>query len=100
MGTVGTRPGQTWKTPKNLSEHESEECGREESGIGERRRYSGSYRTSPRQLFIIRVKREVKRPYRNGCRYNERLNTETGGSKTRYISLADESVRGWGLRFR
>ncbi len=48
---------------------------------GERRRYSGSYRTSPRQLFIIRVKREVKRPYRNG-RYNERLNTETGGSKT------------------
>ncbi len=33
-------------------------------------------------LFIIRVKREVKRVYRNGCRYNERLNTETGGSKT------------------
>jgi hypothetical protein len=33
-------------------------------------------------LFIIRVKREIKRVYRNGCRYNERLNTETGGSKT------------------
>jgi hypothetical protein len=33
-------------------------------------------------LFVIRVKREVKRVYRNGCRYNERLNTETGGSKT------------------
>ena len=33
-------------------------------------------------LFIIRVKRELKRVYRNGCRYNERLNTETGGSKT------------------
>ncbi len=25
-------------------------------------------------LFIIRVKRELKRVYRNGCRYNERLN--------------------------
>jgi hypothetical protein len=33
-------------------------------------------------LFIIRVKRELKRVYKNGCRYNERLNTETGGSKT------------------
>ena len=33
-------------------------------------------------LFIIRVKRELKRVYRNGCRYNERLNAETGGSKT------------------
>jgi hypothetical protein len=32
-------------------------------------------------LFIIRVKREIKRVYRNGCRYNERLNVETGGSK-------------------
>ncbi len=30
--------------------------------------------------FIIRVKRELKRVYRNGCRYNERLNAETGGS--------------------
>jgi hypothetical protein len=27
-------------------------------------------------LFIIRVKGELKRVYRNGCRYNERLNTE------------------------
>ena len=33
-------------------------------------------------LFIIRVKRELKRVYGNGCRYNERLNAETGGSKT------------------
>jgi hypothetical protein len=33
-------------------------------------------------LFIIRVNREIKTVYRNGCRYNERLNTETGGSKT------------------
>jgi hypothetical protein len=33
-------------------------------------------------LFIIRVNRELKRVYRNGCRYNERLNSETGGSKT------------------
>jgi len=33
-------------------------------------------------LFIIIVKRELKRVYRNGCRYNERLNAETGGSKT------------------
>ncbi len=30
------------------------------------------------RLFIIRVKRELKRVYRNGCRYNERLNAETG----------------------
>ena len=36
-------------------------------------------------LFIIRVKRELKRVYRNGCRYNERLNAETGGSKTTRI---------------
>jgi hypothetical protein len=36
----------------------------------------------PGLLFIIRVKRELKRVYRNGCRYNERLNDETGGSKT------------------
>jgi hypothetical protein len=36
-------------------------------------------------LFIIRVKRELKRVYRNGCRYNERLNAETGGSKTPHI---------------
>ena len=33
-------------------------------------------------LFIIRVKGELKRVYRNGCRCNERLNAETGGSKT------------------
>jgi hypothetical protein len=45
-------------------------------------------------LFIIRVKRELKRVYRNGCRYNERLNAETGRSKTsrthsvaRYLQL-------------
>ncbi len=25
-------------------------------------------------MFIIRVKRELQRVYRNGCRYNERLN--------------------------
>jgi hypothetical protein len=35
-----------------------------------------------RLLFIIRVKRELERVYRNGCRYNERLTSETGGSKT------------------
>jgi hypothetical protein len=35
-----------------------------------------------KMLFIIRVKRELTRVYRNGCRYNERLNPETGGSKT------------------
>ena len=33
-------------------------------------------------LFVVycKSKRELKRVYRNGCRYNERLNTETGGS--------------------
>jgi hypothetical protein len=34
------------------------------------------------KLFIIRVKREIKRVYINGCRYNERLNSKTEGSKT------------------
>ncbi len=38
--------------------------------------------TKIKLLFIIRVNREIKRVYRNGCRYNERLNSETGGSKT------------------
>ncbi len=33
-------------------------------------------------LFIIRIKQELQRVYRHGCRYNERLNAETGGSKT------------------
>jgi hypothetical protein len=36
-------------------------------------------------LFIIRVKWDLKRVYINGCRYNERLNTETEGSKTSRI---------------
>jgi hypothetical protein len=66
-------------------------------------------------LFIIRVKRELKRVYRNGCRYNERLNAETGGSKTphthwvpgncrpgqtlktpKYLSTCDRDDRGCG----
>jgi hypothetical protein len=37
------------------------------------------------QLFIVRVNRELQRVYRNGCRYNERLNAETGGSQTSHI---------------
>jgi hypothetical protein len=36
-------------------------------------------------LFIIRVNRELKRVYINGCRYNERLNSKTEGSKTPHI---------------
>ncbi len=32
-------------------------------------------------VYYKRVKRELKRVYRNGCRYNERLKAETGGSK-------------------
>jgi hypothetical protein len=38
-----------------------------------------SYSLLPKELllFIIRVKRELKRVDRNGCRYNERLNAET-----------------------
>jgi hypothetical protein len=43
---------------------------------------SGGDVFQPVLLFIIRVKRELQRVYRNGCRYNERLNAETGGSKT------------------
>jgi hypothetical protein len=33
-------------------------------------------------VYYKRAKRELKRVYGNGCRYNERLNTQTGGSKT------------------
>ena len=33
-------------------------------------------------MFITRGKRYLKRIYIDGCRYNERLNTETGGSRT------------------
>jgi hypothetical protein len=52
-------------------------------------------------LFIIRLKRELKRVYINGCRYNERLNTETEGSKTpfkkpKYLSVCDREERGRG----
>ena len=31
--------------------------------------------------FLHEVKRELKRIYINGCRYNERLNAKTEGSK-------------------
>jgi hypothetical protein len=43
-------------------------------------------------LFIIRVKRELKRVCRNGCRYNERLNAETGGSKTPHTRCAGKHI--------
>jgi hypothetical protein len=43
-------------------------------------------------LFIIRVNRELKRVYMNGCRCNERLNTETEGSKTPRIHWVVMSV--------
>jgi hypothetical protein len=33
----------------------------------------------------LEFEREIKRVYRDGCRYNERLNTETGGSKTPHV---------------
>ncbi len=45
-------------------------------------------------LFIIRVKRELKRVYRNGCRYNERLNAETGGSIISFFLFFFFSKRG------
>ena len=45
-------------------------------------RYTKTMQQQQVVLFIIRVKRELKTVYRNGCRCNERLNTETGGSKT------------------
>ncbi len=32
--------------------------------------------------LLQEVNRELKRIYMDGCRYNERLNTETRGSKT------------------
>ena len=63
-------------------------CVREEVGDGEdgTQKYHLCFHTHldtfELLLFIIRVKRELKRVYRNGCRYNERLNAETGGSKT------------------
>ncbi len=44
--------------------------------------FSSEYTKQTRKfvIFIIRVKRELKRVYGNGCRYNERLNAEAGGS--------------------
>jgi hypothetical protein len=45
-------------------------------------RYTKTMQQQQVVLFIIRVKRELKTVYRNGCRCNERLNAETGGSKT------------------
>jgi hypothetical protein len=58
-------------------------------------------------LFIRRVKRELMRVYRNGCRYNERLITETGHTagncrpgqtlkKPKYLSTCDREERGRG----
>ncbi len=38
-------------------------------------------------LFIIRVKRELKRVYRNGCRYNERLLNPEIRSKAAFFFL-------------
>ena len=37
------------------------------------------------KVYYEPIKRELKRVYINGCRYNERLNTETQGSKTPHI---------------
>ncbi len=47
-------------------------------------------------LFIMRVKRELKRVYINGCRYNDRLNAETEGSKTPRACDHEERGRGEG----
>jgi hypothetical protein len=37
-------------------------------------------------VSYIRVKRELQRIYRNGCRCNERLNTENEGETSVFIS--------------
>jgi hypothetical protein len=95
-----TRTRQTHKKPEDLSTREREERGRWEcvcvyvtrdvitnhyiycclSWIDKSR---AKDKTSIwGLLFIIRVNRDLKRVYRNGCRCNKRLNAETGGSKT------------------
>ena len=73
-----TRPGQTRKTPKNLSGHESEDRGREES-VG---------------LYAVSIRERGGRG-RGGCGLR---NTILLSYIFRYVSLADESARGWGLR--
>ncbi len=73
------------KTKTNLKDEKSE-AAKKKAMLGLVRIYEKtSTQTTGGLLFIIRVNREVKRVYINGCRYNERLNSETEGSKTSYI---------------
>ena len=43
---------------------------------------------------MIRVKRELQRVYRNGCRYNERINAETARQYSACCLLLIDKVRG------
>jgi hypothetical protein len=47
-----------------------------------------------RRLFIIRVNRELKRVYRNGCRYNERLNADVQLKQEDLKRLTHTGLRG------
>ncbi len=64
----------------------SDDRHRDPWSVDHRREIHGSFEATHGYLlvfncdFSIRVKRELKRVYRNGCRYNVRLNTEVGGS--------------------
>jgi len=79
----GCRYIQVGRRNQDLSVCESEECGRGEGwGVYATLMERSRVPFQPGLLFIMRVKRELKRVYRNGCRYNERLNAETGESKT------------------
>ena len=80
----GCRYIQVGRRNQDLSVCESEECGRGEGwGVYPTLKERSRAPFQPGLLFIIRVKRELKRVYKNGCRYNQRLNAETGQSKRR-----------------
>ncbi len=66
-------------TPKDKDEVNNREVSECESLFSLNRYLPGLFIMNKWE-FIIRVKQELKRVYRNGCRYNERLNAETGGS--------------------
>ena len=75
----GTSPDQTSKTPKNLSAHESEECGCEESvglyAVCMRERGGGRWGPDDFVVYYESLKRALKTKTIYGYRCDERLKT-------------------------